>query len=647
MQQNIKKFEPQACKADPAGPEKPFAQEEQYTRKILNSLIEHVVYHDMDMKVLWANRAACRSVGLRLDQVTGRHCYEIWAQRSDPCGDCPLKRSAETGQPYSVEKRTPDGRHWHIIASPVLDATGQIVSMVELTLDITDRKEMEDALKKSQGRLQTLVATIPHGIQEVDPHGTITFANPAYHRIYGYQDQEMIGKSVLDLQTSSSAKAELSAYLAKLVEAQPQPTPYRAKNYTREGEVIDVQVDWNYKRDNHGRVTGFIAVVTDVTEPNRATEALRQAKDELEQRVQERTAQLAASEAKFRGLVENTKDIPFSIDAGGILQYVGPQVESYGFDPNGLQGCNISDLVFFDDREQVVEAFNKRLLEGDETPPLEFRIQASDNSIHWFEARCTLQPGASGKKIGFTGVLRDVTARIQVEKQRDQHQAQLQRLASKLAKAQDEEQRRIAEGLHDDVAQDLALCSLKLALVDEEEDPNRCRALREEVDALICRATEKIRSLSFELFSSTLFRVGLEAAILELCDSMSARYDLRFNVECDTHVWNIADPVAVVLFKAVRELLFNVVKHSGAKEASVFVGANDSELKLVVEDRGVGFTDPTDGLVGDVRRGLGLFGISERLKDLGGELRIESNPGIRTRVTLHVPVGKKSNTGKL
>jgi len=98
-------------KAGHTGQERWLVQEEQQThKKILDALIEHVVYQDMEMKVLWANRAACRSVDLDLEQVAGRHCYEIWAQRAVPCDNCTVKLARETGQPQSGKKKTPDGR---------------------------------------------------------------------------------------------------------------------------------------------------------------------------------------------------------------------------------------------------------------------------------------------------------------------------------------------------------------------------------------------------------------------------------------------------------------------------------------------------------------------------------------------------------
>lgn len=282
-----------------AGTEKSFMQEEFQAQKFLDALIELVVYHDMEMRVLWANRAACQSVGLDLEQVVGRHCYEIWPQRADPCDDCPVMLSRETGSPQSVEKKTPDERYWHIKCAPVFGTNGKMVAIVELTIDISERKGMEEALKKSEARHRSLVETIPHGIQEIDPQGTITFANPAHDKIYGYSGQEMIGKSILDMQISGSAKNELRTYLAKLVEEQPEPTPYTVKNYTKDNRVIDVQVDWNYKKDDRGRVTGFTSVVTDITEKIRTEEALQQAHVKLEQRVQDRTAELLAANERL------------------------------------------------------------------------------------------------------------------------------------------------------------------------------------------------------------------------------------------------------------------------------------------------------------------------------------------------------------
>ena len=189
------------------------------------------------------------------------------------------------------------------------------------------------------------------------------------------------------------------------------------------------------------------------------------------------------------------------------------------------------------------------------------------------------------------------------------------------------------------MGQDLALCNLKLALAEREKDLLKANAIRNEVSELIHNTAEKVRSLCFELSSSTLYRIGFKEALVELCNSMSKRYDVHFKVEGNYLVQKLDATIATVLFKATRELLFNEVKHAGIEEATVFITGNDNMLNLTVEDRGSGFSHFDDGNLIDVGTGVGLFGIRERLRDLGGELHIESIPGDKTRVMIMVPTG--------
>jgi PAS domain S-box-containing protein len=146
-----------------------------------------------------------------------------------------------------------------------------------VVFDITDRRQAEEALRQSEKRYRTLVETIPHGIQENDPSGLITFSNEAHAKMHGYAKGELLGTAVWDLLASETELDELRSCLARLVQEQPLPTPYVTRDRTKDGRTIDVQVDWNYKRDAHGRVTGFISVISDITERKRLEDRLRQA----------------------------------------------------------------------------------------------------------------------------------------------------------------------------------------------------------------------------------------------------------------------------------------------------------------------------------------------------------------------------------
>ncbi|MDN5346856.1 MAG: hypothetical protein PWP65_420 [Clostridia bacterium] len=114
---------------------------------ILDSLAELVVFLDRDMHIIWANRAAGESVGASPEALWGGKCHEIWHGRSSPCEGCPVVRAMETGQVCAGEMASPDGRFWHITASPVRDKNGNVVGAVEATLDITERRRYEEQLK--------------------------------------------------------------------------------------------------------------------------------------------------------------------------------------------------------------------------------------------------------------------------------------------------------------------------------------------------------------------------------------------------------------------------------------------------------------------------------------------------------------------
>jgi PAS domain S-box-containing protein len=276
---------------------------------ILDSLLEHVVFHDAQMRVLWANRAACESAGLSREELTGRFCHEVWAERATPCKGCLVVRARQTGHPQAAEKQTPDGRHWYVQGVPILDVDGGIAAVVELTAETTERKRVEAALHKSEQRYRTIVEAISHGILEIDASGTITFANGALNRLFGYAEGEIIGRKISDFQVSEEAEEGMRRRLAYLVKDRPEATQWITRIRARDGRILDLQVDWDYKRDLKGRVLGFIAVVTDISARLQADAALKDAHEELERRVLARTAKLMIANQQLQREIETREQV--------------------------------------------------------------------------------------------------------------------------------------------------------------------------------------------------------------------------------------------------------------------------------------------------------------------------------------------------
>ncbi len=116
---------------------------------ILSTVMEHVIHEDTNIKILWTNRAACKSAGMREEEIVGRHCYEIWPQLDKPCSDFPVQKAMETGIPQETEKTTPDEKAWIIRGYPVPNEKGEIIGGIEVTLEITERKRAEASLREA------------------------------------------------------------------------------------------------------------------------------------------------------------------------------------------------------------------------------------------------------------------------------------------------------------------------------------------------------------------------------------------------------------------------------------------------------------------------------------------------------------------
>jgi signal transduction histidine kinase len=214
---------------------------------------------------------------------------------------------------------------------------------------------------------------------------------------------------------------------------------------------------------------------------------------------------------------------------------------------------------------------------------------------------------------------------------------QLQALASELTRAEQRERRRLAQLLHDHLQQLLVAAKMQVAILRCHLDGHSAEEAADRLSDLLRQSIEASRSLTVELCPPALYDAGLSAALEWLATRVREQHGLRVEVAAAPQANPLNESVRVLLFEAVRELLFNIVKHSGQDRAGVEVDLQDGWVTLAVADQGRGF-DVASVLETD-HGGFGLFSIKERLEALGGSMRIESKPGLGTRVLLAVPVG--------
>jgi|YelNatPaOPRAMG01_1025707.scaffolds.fasta_scaffold00341_12 signal transduction histidine kinase len=234
----------------------------------------------------------------------------------------------------------------------------------------------------------------------------------------------------------------------------------------------------------------------------------------------------------------------------------------------------------------------------------------------------------------------EVRQRKKAEDQVADYQADLRSLASQLTLAEERERRRLAMHLHDQIGQTLALSNIKLhearASLPPEVAPHLSQELAH-IGGLLEKTIEETRSLTFKISPPILYELGLEAALEWLTERFGREHGLLTFFESDRQPKSLDEDLKILVFQAVQELLVNVVKHANARNLKVSVWREGDILQVGVEDDGVGF-NPQDLGLRHGEGGFGLFSIRERLRPLGGNLRVSSEPGQGTEVTLSVPL---------
>jgi len=273
--------------------ERVLKQTEQEKQTILDSLVEHVIFHDMEMRVQWANQAACDSADMTREELVGRHCYELWAKRSEACEDCPVKLARQTGQPQAIEKTTPDGRSWYVQGSPVLDSNGHLLGMVELTLDITQRKRIEEELRASESRYRHLVEAMNEGLGFADRNYNFTFVNQKFCDMLGYSQDEVIDREFIEFVHGDYRELMKDQMTRR---RRGEDARFELAWRTKDGGKVYTIASPKGFFDGEGNFTGSLVVLTDITLRRQLEEALQKAqqktKREMEKLVEERTAEL-------------------------------------------------------------------------------------------------------------------------------------------------------------------------------------------------------------------------------------------------------------------------------------------------------------------------------------------------------------------
>ena len=407
-------------------------------------------------------------------------------------------------------------------------------------------------------------------------------------------------------------------------EARQSREPYAAefRVVRRDGTIVWAAATGQYHYASNGDPYRMLGIAVDITASKRAEQAQRESED------------------KLRLILDSTAEAIYGSDREGRCTFCNPAcLRILGYErADELLGKNMHHLI------------HQTRADGAPFPVEEcpiFRTTRTgqgahvDNEVLWrangtsFPAEYWCHPQWRGQEVvGTVVAFVDITARKLAD-------AALAGVSGKLIEAQEQERRRIARELHDDIGQRLALLAIELAqLQQRSSNPSEFPERIGKLQLLTSEIAADIQSLSHELHSSRLQYLGLAAALRGFCQEFSEQQ----KVEVDFNTYDLPAPlspdVSLCFFRVLQEALHNAAKHSGVRHFEVRLWGTPGEIHLTISDSGVGFNKDA----AKVNRGLGLISMQERLKLLHGVLSIESQ--LQRGTTIHASVPLRSDSDR-
>jgi len=241
---------------------------------------------------------------------------------------------------------------------------------------------------------------------------------------------------------------------------------------------------------------------------------------------------------------------------------------------------------------------------------------------------------------------REIEERIGNEKKMREQQEKLRSLSSELVLTEERQRRKIATELHDRIGQNLAVTKIKLGELRESYPSNLVAGQLSKIHEIVDQTIQDTRSLTFEISPPVLYELGLKPALESLIDQIQRQHKIRIKFSGDGQPESLDDGNRVIFYRAVRELLFNIVKHACAQNVEVSIQRIDDSIQIGIEDDGVGCDISQVDSSMNKARGFGLFSIRERFNHLGGRVDVQSKPGEGTRVILLLPVTCDEQSGE-
>ena len=638
---------------------------EQRWATTLSSIGDAVIATDVEGKITFMNTVAEGLTGWTLEEAAAKPVTEVFSiinEQTRSQVENPVTKVLREGMIVGLANHTvlmrKDGSEVPIDDSgaPIKDGDGNASGVVLIFRDVTERKRADKALRESEERFKTLTQATFEGLA-ITEDGKFIDGNDQLFRMLGYNREEMVGKDISEF-IAPEDRARVIDNVIKGRDTINELNEHRM--ITKDGRVIVVEGHGKTEVRNGRRMR--LTALRDVTERKQMEEELRHSRDELEQRVRERTAELQNSHERFRSLVDLLPEMVFETDLNERYTYANRQaLETFGYTSEKLrEGLYIKDLMAEKDYGRLIRNMN-RLLKGETLPGGEYTVKRYDGSEFPAFIRAS-RTEHNGKVTGTRGIVIDLTESRKAEEER-------MRLGEQLRQAQKMEALgTLAGGIAHDFNNMLAIVigNAELAIDDIGECSDGVVHNIEQILNASKRARDLVKQiLAFGRKSQGQRKpVKLGPLVKETANLL--RGSLPSTVKVEVDVRNEADTV-LADFSQIQQVVMNLATNAahamGEDEGLLSISVSDAvfgeeDLKpdpdmqpgryvvLTVRDTGLGMPkqvlnrifEPFYTTKGEGKgTGMGLAVVFGIVKAHNGAITVESRPGRGTTFKVFFP----------
>ncbi len=492
-----------------------------------------------------------------------------------------------------------------------------------LKQEIEERKRAEAELKRTKEYLENVIDNSVDAIGIVDRHGRFILWNRRAEGIYGYQFDELAGKTGFELYADPKALEQMLTKLRK----EGVVREYEINMKKKDGNIVPMDISISLLKDDRGYTIGSVCVARDLSRRKKAAMELKRAQEELSRYSKDLERQVKQRTREITGILRYTPAVVYIKNKEGCYRLVNSRFEElFRINNEEIRGKTDYDIFPKELADQFRASDLQVLTEG--RPRQVEEPVPQENGVHTYLIVKFPIYDDQGVANGLCGIATDIT---ELKKAQDH----LRRLSGSIMASQEKERTAIARELHDELGQVLTALRMDAVWLAEHLKGSDARAADRSLQmcALIDQTIDEVRGLATRLRPGVLDHLGL----IDALEWYAVEFKKRTGIACNFKSFNVTRVDAIVATAAYRiaqEALTNVARHSFATQVQITLREEKGVLTLAVLDNGRGFNTRKI----DESECLGLAGMRERAGLIGGAIEIQSQPQKGTQVYFRLPL---------